>query len=138
MKNKFTVLLAGLDRESIRQLKLTQNICMLSSSSKHSSFQIFTFQRARCHYITHSHTMSINPDFITQLIQRISLVCNFFSHCNSQLQSFPFMNNVATGITVMKKNSPRNQRPFEDFCSQQSIIPQAASQPERFHLLLAH
>lgn len=138
MKNKFTVLLAGLDRESIRQLKLTQNICMLSSSSKHSSFQIFTFQRARCHYITHSHTMSINPDFITQLIQRISLVCNFFSHCNSQLQSFPFMNNVATGITVMNKNSPRNQRPFEDFCSQQSIIPQAASQPERFHLLLAH
>lgn len=116
---------------------LTKNILILSSSSNHSNFWIFIFQRARCHYITHSHTMSMNSDFITQLIQRISLVCIFFSHFNSQLQSFPFKNNMplASLSWTMKKNSPRNPRLFEDSCLEQSITPQADSQPERFLLL---
>lgn len=50
------------------------------------------------------------------------------------------MNNMpqASLPWTMKKNSPRSSRPFEYSRLEKSIISQADSQPERFHLFLAH
>lgn len=50
------------------------------------------------------------------------------------------MNNMpqASLPWTMKKNSPRSPRPFEYSHLEKSIISQADSQPERFHLFLAH
>lgn len=66
---------------------------ILSSSSSHSSFWIFTFQKARCHCNTQPH-----HEYKLASIQNL---LSGFHKCvfpspiaTSNFQSFPFMNNV--------------------------------------------